>query len=380
MIQTVKLCDDNFIDGSFLSDTVSSEHATYLYSQLLNKTRRSKFYRSQNTWEIVSGQNTLIFRETASTNITATVAAGTYTTSTSFYAAVKAALELTGDSTYTVSADGTTGKIKIVSNGSGGAGVFKLVLDHADSAYMAGILGFATGAILELSLTYTADFLRMHTGEWFKWDFGTSTNPHALIMLAAKNGELGISPSATVTIQGSETDLWVTPSFEVVTTMTDFAVCYADKDGIGDQAYRYWRILIEDFDSPLGYIQINNLFFGAAFIPSRGSVQFGASFNPEDRSLVATLEGGQTFGESKSETERFSLEWFGLTYQEKERLSEIFKTYGLLNAFYIVVDSDSVISSDPAVMARWVKFSSNPTFTITSPNNYSCRMELREEI
>ncbi len=108
------------------------------------------------SFRIVLGTNDdIIFEETNGTDITATIAPGTYTGST-LAAAIETALEVLGVSDYTVSYNATTDRFTITSDGSGGGGILDIEWDNAGST-AAATLGFSAAAEDTGALSYSGD-------------------------------------------------------------------------------------------------------------------------------------------------------------------------------------------------------------------------------
>lgn len=371
----------NYIAEDILANSsVSSEQAAFPVSNAYNTQRRSKVWRSAGYFNVTSSNNVIIFRESAGVDLTATIAVSEYASITLMCAAIKTALEAAGDSTYTVTNSTSTGfKFNIVSNGSGGGGVFHLML--ADVLFTsASILGFSTAAsITDATLTRTADYLRINTEESLTWDMGLSTNPKAFILIGPRNSPLKISPSATLTLQGNHNDAWTTPGFEVVLTYNDQAIYTLNTAGLGDQAYRYWRLKIED-QNPLGYIEVGSFFLGNYFNPTRGRAQFPLSVSQIDNSNTVSSEGGQTYSDIKETTASYGVSWFGLQKADIEEFEEQFQAYGTNKPFFVGMDSDAVFSTSANKRILFCKMASNPDWTLISPDNFSLEIQLLEQI
>lgn len=376
----IRILWDNMADLTTVnSATKSSENTAYPVSNLYTSSRRQKVWRSNGYWEIVSGSNTIIFQETIGVNLTATLTAGSYT-STTILTQIKSALEATGDSTYTVTFDGTTGKATIASNGSGGTGVFRLIWTNGSSAGMAAVLGFDTASDDNGALTYTADELRIHTSEWVKWDMGLSVNPQGFAIIGPRNQGIRLSPESVVKIQGNETDVWTSPSYSSTLAWDENTMLTISETGLHTEALRYWRLYVEDKANANGYIELSFAFLGDAFIPTRGGVQFPLSVEPIDQSLVITSESGFTFADSREKTQKLSFEVFGLTVAEKEDLESAFKRVGISKSFFVSMDPDAVFGSTENYSALFVKFTNEPKFQLVSPGVYKAEVSLREEL
>jgi hypothetical protein len=239
---------ENFIDAEIVSNrSASSAQTAFAVTNIENKQRRSKVWRSNGYWNIQAGVNdTIIFRETSLTNLTATIAFGEYTSSTSFFIAIKTSLEAIGASTYTITHT-TDFKIQIASNGSGGGGIFELITTHA-SFNAENELGFANTSDFTGGLTYQGDFLRIHgsEGEWIRWDMGLSSNPSVFILTGPRNRALKISPTAVIKLQGNETNNWSSPNYEKTLTYDDSVIIESSDTGLHANSLRDWRLSIID--------------------------------------------------------------------------------------------------------------------------------------
>ena len=378
----VKLFFFNYISSDILAySDVSSEQASFPAENIYSKQRRSKVWRSAGNFDVTSSNNQIVFRETSGgPDLTATLTVASYASISAMCAEIKAALEVAGDSTYTVTNSTSTGfKFNIVSNGAGGSGVFQLMCSNVGFT-SASLLGFDTSADLtSATLTRTSDFLRINSSEWLLWDMGLSTNPKAFIVIGPRNSPLKISPSATLTLQASHSDAWTTPGFEQVLTYNDQAIYHVNSAGIGDQAYRYWRLKIED-ENPNGYIEIGAAFLGNYFNPSRGRVQFPFSFNVIDDSDTIVSEGGQTYSDIKQTTASYQLSWFGLEKEDVEEFEEQFQEYGTNKPFFVALDSDAVFSTSANKRVIFAKIVSDPSSSLISPNNFELTVNIKESL
>lgn len=367
---------ENYIDPDILANSdVSSENPSYPVENVYNKQRRSKVWRSDGYFNIENGSNTIIFTE-GGANLTATITAGEYNSTADFMTAL--------DTAFT-SAPGAVGSYTITQSANfkfvitKGAGTFTIKWTNPSSADMAEILGFDTSVDSSGALSYTADVLKIHTNEWFLWDMGIASNPTDFILIGARNRAIKISPSATMKLQGNETDTWTNPSYEATLDYDDEAIIKFSDDGLHTEALRYWRLLLED-QNPLGYIEIGSLFLGIHYVPTNGSVQFPFQSSFIDRSTTVTAEGGQTFSDIKEKTQSYSLKWLNLSKDEIEDLTDIFNTYGTSVPFFISFDNNAVFSSSVNRRVKFVKFASEPTYELSSPDFFTMTMNLREEL
>ena len=375
---SVRILDNNFLILENLSNIfVSSEQAAFPVENALNLNRRSKIWRSNGYWNITASNNEIIFRESIGVDLTATIPVAEYNSSLALFAAIKAALELAGASTYTVLSDSTTLKVYISSNGFGGGGIFQI--DWPNSS-MASILGFSTASEDTGALSYLADELRIATSEWITFDFGLSALPTAFCLIGSRNKPIKLTPTAVIKLQGNETDSWATPNSEVSLTYDSSVISSFNAVGLYDEALRYSRIYFEDLSNPEGYIEVGALFLGTYFSSTRGQVQFPFRSEYIDNSKTSFSEGGQTYSDIREKSEVFTIEWYGLTISEFESINSIWDAYGLSLPFFIQFDPSQNFSSSASRMIRYVKFASTPSYELVSPGNFSVSMVLREEL
>jgi len=371
----VRIYDENFSDLATI--TSSSEQTAFPLSNAFNAQRRSKIWRSNGFWSVTSSNNTIVFSEGGG-NLTATIAVDDYTSSTSFYAAIVAALEAAGAGTYTVYSDATNLKITIQQLTGG---TFSLLwTDAATTA--ADLLGYSDAADDTGGLIYTADALVIGTSEWVTWDFGVSSNPQAFALIGGRNESIQISPSATITLYGNETNNWSSPSQTVSLSYDDNAIYSSAAAGLwgSGNAYRYARLEIIDTANANGFIQVGAIYLGGMFDATRGRVQYPFKGQYLDLSVTSFSEGGQSFSDIRPKSEVFNISWLGLTISEKEQIDAMFATFGTSLPFFIEFDSSAAFFSSSNDSVRYVKFAQPPQYELVSPANYSCAMTLREEL
>lgn len=380
-----RLLNKNLLDlGVLASSFVSSEQTAFPIDNVYNQQRRSKVWRSNGYWEIVSGSNTIVFRESTGVDLTATITAGTYASTALLLAEIKSAMEFVGASTYTVITQTNTNKINITSDGSGGGGIFELRWSDVNSTAMAGVLGFDSSSNDTGVLTYTADVLKIHTSEWIKWDFGISTNPDVLVVIGKRNEPIQISPTATIKLQGNETDVWTSPSYDQTitydsTTMSKFKTNDID-GGLHTESLRFWRLEIIDQDNPNGYIETGIVYLGDYFSYEKANVQFSFSGSYIDRSVTVTSEGGQTFSDEKQDTEKFGLDWYPLTNVDKDELDLFFNEFKTANPFFIQVDSGTAIGTTSDKYLRYVKLTAPISWSTNIANIYKASWSVQEQL
>lgn len=377
---SVRIFDQNFLESDFLAAfNPSSQQTAFPATNVLAFERRTKVWRTNGYWEFDDTNRTIVFQETASVDISASIAAGSYTSTEAVVAAIEAAMNAAGSSTYLVEIDSSTLKIKFTSNGAGGGGIFTI---NWPSSTMGSTLGFDDGAVDSGALSYTADVLKIHTGEYLEFDFGLPSNPHAFALTGARNSGIKISPTASIRLQGNETNTWTSPTYDAALTYDGSVIFDVNTAGLFGQNLRYARLSIVDPSNVNGYVEVGAVFLGDYFEGTRGKAQFPFTAEYLDSSRVVTSEGGQTFSDVRQQTEAFSINWFGLTVEEKESIDTLFASLGTGRPFFVQFDSNPNLgfSSRTQKYVRYVKFASAPSYALESPTNFSCQMSFREEL
>jgi hypothetical protein len=374
------ICDYNYLDpAEVISIDYSSENSSYAASNLENFGRRGKVWRSAGYFKVDATNDKIIFRDDAITDKTATIASGEYTSLSAFLSAVDAALEAVGAANYTVTQDGSTGKIKLLSDLSGGATAFQLILTNINfTAY--NLLGFDNSADLTDAAFYLGDYLSIHSSEFIELDLGTITLVQAVILVGRNREAIKISPSAVIKIQGNMTSNWDTPAYEETLSYHNEAIYLASENGLAGASYRYWRIYIEDKQNLNYYIELSKIFIGECFFSERGCPQFGLSNEFNDSSTTVYSESGTSLSEINNKTEVISFEFSFMTKGDMERLRLIFEEFGTAKPFFIIFDNNEVLSTEKEMWAKLVKFTKNISVEAVSPNNFTCEISVREEI
>jgi hypothetical protein len=373
------LFDNNYVDSARANSiTASSANASYPITNAYAFARRHKTWRSAGYWLVTSSNNKIVFRDDTSTNITATITAGAYTSASAFLSAIDTALEAVGAAAYTVSQDATTGKIKLLSDLSGGATAFQLITTHADFT-AAGILGFDTSINHTGAAFYLADELVIHQKEFVLIDMGVSTRVQACALIGKRNTQIQLSPSAVIKIQGNTTSNFDNPQFEATLSYNEQAIYTANSDGL-DSYYRFWRVYFEDADNVNGYIELSNIFVGEVWAPERGAAQFGFQNDLEDLSVTVFTENGVSLSQVKPQRQSLIFDFDFMTKADAERLQQIFDEFGTVKQFFIAMDNNEAFTTESELMLKYVKFADAPTITLDTPNNFSAQLRLREEL
>lgn len=374
----VGVCTENYLLAAAMTE--SSERTAYPAANLLDTQRRTKVWRTNGFWLIEVGSNEIVFRESVGVDLTATIAAGEYSSTADFVVALKAALDAAGDSTYTVTYL-AHGKFKIESNGAGGGGIFQLRMEHADSADMADILGFDTVAYTG-SLEYTADVVRIHTSDWLVFDLGIATNPKAFCLVGDRNNPLRITSTAVIKLMGNPTNNWAAPAVELTIPYSDKALAVWDFEGLADipAGYRYWKFEIVDRENARLYIELGAAFLGDMLAFTRGCTIFPLQLRGIDNSTIVVSEGGQVYGLERPKTMGIGLQWNALLPAEEEELLRHWEIVGLTKNWFLILDANGAFSTRKQDRVKLVRFSQEHQETLRTARFFDAPWQLEEAL
>jgi hypothetical protein len=213
-----------------------------------------------------------------------------------------------------------------------------------------------------------------------KVDFGIPINPETFICIGKRNSVLKFSEEATLTLQGNSFDSWDTPEYEATIPWNENVLYLAEPTGLHTGPLRYWRFYVEDRENFNGYIEVSNLFFGKSWVPDRGCPQFGLSYQQQDLSVTVYSESGVSLTDLKPQTSSIGFDFKFMTKEDEEELRYIFEVYGTAKAFFLILDPEEVIVTNPQDLIKYVKFVQEPSIIFERPNVFSASITLREEL
>lgn len=364
----------NFLDENLLNGySYSSQQTEFPASNFMASRKRSKVWRTAGYWIVTSSNNTIVFQETGGVDLTATVAEGTYTSTSLLLAAIKDAMDLAGASSYTISV--SQSKILITSNMFGGGNLFSLICSEST---MTDMLGYGSSDLTG-SAGYVADVVRIHNYEFITWDLGQSSNP-TMFCLVGRSGGINFTDSAVIKLQGNSTSNFTTPDFETTLDVHSTAIVHINRTGIANTALRYWRLYVEDKSNPDGYLEFGACFLGNAFDPSQGAVSFPLSGDWTDNSVVTRAISGITFSEIRQKIESFDFEYNHLSASEKEEIDTFVKDVGISKPYFMVFDPTAVFSSSKEYYARYVRNENAPSWSYNSAIYFSYKFSVTEDL
>ena len=290
--------------------------------------------------------------------LTATLIVGTYT-------AIELCLEIenkmdTAGGTYTISYSETTGKFTI-SSGSNFTLRWLTGTHAADN--VADLIGFDKTANDTGTLTYTGDYVRIHTSENMVNDFG-SAYQYDFIALLNHN----LTATSALIIKGAD-DAAMTTNV-VSDTITYNANNLFQFLGTA-RTKRYCQAFIIDKDNPSMYVQIGVIFIGKYFEPNR-------SFGPYSEGEIDSTEMEYSPSmnmftvQERPKLVNRELKFSGLDTSSVGSVRLLLNECGISKAFVLVTDYNS-----PNSYSYWVhlKETTPPEFSQFSYWTWACPIE-----
>ena len=161
-----------------------------------------------------------------------------------------------------------------------------------------------------------------------------------------------LTETATITLQGNDTDAWGAPSFEQsVNWRSDMA--YLEFD---EATYNFWRVVISDTDTSAdGYIEIGSIFLGT-YLQMPG-VKLDQQLELKSDSSRSITYSGQTYGEERYEYRNPMFNFPNISHDQRKQLNTMFtnnknikpliclvweNNFGIEAPIYCVIDQKSI--------------------------------------
>lgn len=291
--------------------TSSSEDDSFPVEWLTDPLR-SKVWRSETGWNVVSGfNNKLDITEGVSGDATATITAGNYATGALMAAEVETQINVVAtDNTWTCTYSSSTNKFTI-GHDNVQTGGLEWYTGASAATSIGACLGYDTTADDTGAASYPADTVSYCSREWIKADLLTARDCTIGLILNSN-----ISSSAIITLAGNSTDSWASPATtQTLVGNSTLAIKYFS----ATQTYRWWRFLISDVTNANGYISVGIPYVGSYTQPSPG---FATPFTEEfvELSMVGIADQGASFQEDKNRAKSYDLRWPGLSNNERDKI------------------------------------------------------------
>jgi hypothetical protein len=327
-----RILDYNYVAQSSTVVSASSANAEFPVSNIPS-TLRSKIWRSAGNFVIGATNNKLDFKISGGgSQLTATIASGTYTPAGLAAAIVAALAAQDGAHTYTVSFSALTGLWSISTSGTF---LSLLWATGSNTAVSVGpTIGFSadgTGAT-----SYTAPAIALHTEEWILIDMlvATPIDSFALFMDAMRGVQF--SSNAQLWIQAAPTNSWASPAInQALTIDTTFDV--VSYFWSSPQTYRYWRLRVVDPANANLCVEVSKIVLAQATQLSRVPKN-GFSFTQDDQSTIQRTLYGHEYADIYPTKKLLGFNYGGLTYADIQALDAIYRRVGRAQPLVIAMD------------------------------------------
>lgn len=301
---------------------------------------RSKKYRSTGFFVIDSTNLKLDFQEVlAGPQLTATIAAGSYTPTT-LAAAIVTAMQAAGTKLYSASFSATTGLWTIATTN----GTYLKLLSNTGTNVATGIwstIGFDTAADYSGALTYDGAKIALHSYEAITFDLGSAQQIDTFVLLFDPVSGLKLSPNAVVRIQGNATNNFAAPAVDVVVTASTQFNIFSQYWSSG-QNYRYWRVKVTDPANPNLYVELGKIILAKATVLTRQAAN-GFKAAMIDRSKKMKNDYGHEYVDSYPLQTTLDVKLNAMPYADAKTINSIFQRVGTAIPIWVAADPTGVV-------------------------------------
>ena len=334
---------------------------------------RSKRWRSKMGWTIVAGFNDKIdITEGVTGDATATLTPGTYATGALMAAEIQTQLNAAAtDNTWTCTYDGTTNKFTIGHNAAETGGIEWSTGTNGSAAAAptnAGIdLGFDVSADDTGASSYVADSISYQSRHQIWFDIGTAFEVKAGIIF-----DSNLDSADSVNMLGHTSSTFSNPDFEQALTYGATEDLFAKQ--FAGQSFRWWAFELIAVQNADGFVEVGIPFVGNYTQPSVG--YFKAYAEPRSElSNIQVADKGAHFQNPRPTRRQYSLQWPGLTANDKSNYDNIINFVKVGRSFFFALDSGA---DETNIIYAYL--SSAATFTSVPVGQWSIPFVLNEAL
>lgn len=206
--------------------------------------------------------------------------------------------------------------------------------------------------------------------EWIKFDLGGAEQLLSFCFFYSN-----LTPSATITLYGSATDLgnteasWAGAAYSQVITDFDQRAGFLDLS----QTYQWWMLAISDSANTSGYIELGRIFAGVHVSPE-DNISESLREGLVDSSIVNFTQGRSAYGTTREKFKQFSFDFTDIDSDDQQTLRDLFNEVGKTEPFVIIFDSDV----EPVELTRYGLFTSDLEFSSTPNYRANCALSFVE--
>lgn len=203
------------------------------------------------------------------------------------------------------------------------------------------------------------------TGEYIKWDFGSSENCSHISLI-----NYNLTIDATITITASNNADFSSPLLSTAYDVWDYLFGFGE-GGFGEHGFggyllevnreelaagtikiksfttvvaRYWKVAFTDASNTDGYIEIGRIITGIPWKVEK-HIRYGWEIIPLDESKLVFSEGGQAWTDAKSKRYQIRFDFTGITDEEKYwNLIDMLRRWGKRKSILFELFPDGVTS------------------------------------
>lgn len=312
--------------------TAFSEQASFPKENIQNPLR-PRVWRSETNYDITAANNAIDFDEGGG-ELNATVAALNYDAA-GLATAIKTALEAAGAETYTVTYSSTTGKWTLTSDTGG---TFSLLWSTGTNTAttIGGSIGFDTSSDDTAALTYTGDFIAIHTTDGLIFDLGSAKSIDSFVLVFDAVDGSKFTSSAIIRLLGNSVNAWGAPPVDVTvgfdSTYETFSHFFTTPE-----VYQFWRIFITDPQNPNIFIELSKVILGGATQLTQ-LPQIGFQDIREDQSDIFRTKFGQKYADIYPIIRSMVFSYSALDKVDSETLQQLWEVHGIHTPLTIVLD------------------------------------------
>lgn len=366
MRKNIRFMNNNFLLNQF---TYSSQQTSFPASNAIN-TSRSKVWKPNGNFEVISTNKKIYINDGA--NKTITLTEGAYTPES---LATHIQTQLNGASSgWTVAYDSTlTWKFTISNSGS----VTLRKSQTTDASW--DMLGYV-GTTDIVGTSFPADEQRNHTSEWVMCDLAIPQLATFAGIISGIDKIFTLSANATVKLQANNIDYWVNPPVNItVPILKTSAMKFLDDDN--ESTYRYWRVEIIDRTNYLGPrgLELAYIYVGDHTTLTLTNMAVGFTKELTDPSTLLQSENGALFFEKRPRyltMQNASIQL--LRDDERNELEQLFYDVGTREPMFVSVDPGVEVTKSLEELTRFMIMTRSPTLDHVLRDYYNLSFEMRE--
>lgn len=231
----------------------------------------------------------------------------------------------------------------------------------------------------QVGTSFPAQAPRIHSEEYFIFDMGFARPIDFVALISPIDGEFGISTGATITVQGSNLNNFITPAITFTVPVYETGAFKFIDDQFS--TYRYWKVKIYDPGNTTGEISFSHIYLGDYETITQSNVAVGFEMVENDLTVASSAESGKLyFDEGIKYTGFNTLGLGGINLADKDKLIKMWQKLGRSTPLYVSLDPTVAVSTQLKDLTKFVYFNDQPIFTQVINNVWSMAFAVREVI